>query len=1047
MDSKESYISKMEQDLENPSSFKKMEWIIPNKEDFLKELDDELLSSSPFLQFQDDLQQKIEKAFLKAAFSGKLTPNSIISNENELDKGAILNALLPYCNIETTQSTVLWILKADKRKAILTDFFMRSKSIAELDIQLPNTDDFGHLLRKIVLQSDNCKVEEMNRNQLIVLSSVLESIDTLTIPKPDINEVKNLLDLKSFFDNYHHLTESFVGRENELGKIKTFIKKPNEWSWNTLVIKGVGGVGKSTLLAKTCIEIFEEKLATLILIDFDRPGMNSEDTAWLLDELIKQVGIQFPDKREYLKKISSSDQYIRDNYSSSRGNVLESNEYEKLSRKNLIHVERIIFNTGKPLVIVFDTIEEVFQQKSFEKLQNFISLIYENFISIPLKIIFSGRIQEELDFGQNDYEIIFLDAFDKATAKVFLKKLGNDNKTIESILKTTRIPLRPLELKLISGILKDRNVTFEILEKEIFTSNPSAVSEEFYTGVIYRRVLNRITNSDVRKVAYPGLILRYITPNLLEVLSPILGLAEMDIDQSNTLLSNLESYGWISYRLNDNEIWHRKDLRRIMVRMIMEQQPELVLKIREAAITYFDRQNNEKSKAESLYHKLMIKGEKSDLNYYKLSELKSAAEYIGSDDFDLPKSAAVLLQFARTGKVLTSDIEFLPDVYFKKIYEKTGKRFVNRQQFKEAYKLYLRAKKIGIQLTVGGIGLGDRWEQEMLFNLGEFQEIRQLKSYQKSSLEIPPVLQLLHYIFPAMLLAPEDVDINKVESLLANACDNTKSVEKILSGPESLTIITRLSYAFAVINDLKKLSLSMIKDIQILVKILNKNYKSGHSDRSRLILNILAASDIPEFYQMSLANLKLDSQWLINLQEYTNESIQDLIVPTLKIFNQTTNYPMPARVFLNHIDSMEDIRDGWFKININLRKLDQETVYTIARGTNSTFRNPITAIIYNIIQGGHLNVEHLRLILFDCICTNINDLQPNIFEKMLLRKTDWLNPLIELIDREGSLVNFVSRLSQDIQNEDKIFYVNQAFQRWEKAISLLLKTPNSIKIK
>ena len=1044
MDSKYNYIAKMEQAQGNSDDAAvRSGWVLPSKEDFLKELNEEENDDSiRSYHINEALKTATEHAFISAALSGRFTPADVIHSSNSIDQNAILNVLMPFCNIETAETNVYWTLKADKRREVLAHLSVGDAFQSVLE-QLHPIDDFGALLRKIITNKYEIIPENLQRNDLVLLAAVLESIQGLQIPKPDIVQVKNLLELKSFIENYHHLTVAFVGRKPELKKLSVFLNSTNKWSWDGLILKGAGGTGKSTLLAKFCTEVMDDKLATLVLIDFDRPGMNPQDTAWLQDELVRQIGIQFPDQKEKLKSVIEDNQFRQENYSSSRGNVLESMEYEKLSIRNSYIIREILIETHKPLLIVLDTLEEVFQQNSYEKLLNWIEMNCQIFSPISIKVIFSGRIEKEFTNQADDYSMIFLDAFDKPSAKLFLKKYGNDAATINAILKSGQIPLRPLELKLITKILKDQQIPFDVLEKDLFSGKNSNVSKDFYTGMIYRRVLNRIKNEDVRKIAYPGLLLRYITADLIDVLQPILDLPIMDDAKKDQVLSDLESYGWLSYRENGNEIWHRKDLRRIMIRMIMEQQPEQTAKIRTAAIAYFDTQRSEKGNAESLYHKLMLTLDKNELENYSISELKSASDFILTDDVDLPKSAAVMLQFARNGKVATADLEHLPDKYFKKLYEKTGRRFIARQQFKEAYALYERAQKIGFTISAGGLGLADRWEEEMLFNLGKFEELRLLKSYQKSPELAAPLMKLLHYIFPAMLISPADVHFKTAASLLENACKQEKSLQNTLSGPDSLTVVTRLAYSLAVINDVYGLSNAMVLNLRQLEEVLKRSYKTGHAERSRLVLHTLAYSRLPKLYYMSLSNLKLQAEWFIKLQQYSENPIQNLIEPTLDLIRQTASRPMAARSFLNRIDSMEDIRSAWYEIAANLEGLDSQAIYDITRGPNSTFLKACIAAVYDTLNNKCIPIENLRAMLFDCICTNITDLQPGIFEKMVLRNTNWLEPLIELIDREQSLVKFMNQLHLAAPEAKILTQVNEALQRWEKAVALILKASTS----
>src|SRR5262249_16564818 len=153
--------------------------------------------------------------------------------------------------------------------------------------------------------------------EIIELANVLETLQDVNISKPAITDVKAKIQAPGLLDEYAAISEGFIGREEELKELQGFIatmlhnlisrdkttitiKKDIEG----MVITGVGGVGKSTLLAKFTSEVIAQKKKTVVaILDFDRPGINASDPVWLIMEISRQIGIQFPELKEVMTTI------------------------------------------------------------------------------------------------------------------------------------------------------------------------------------------------------------------------------------------------------------------------------------------------------------------------------------------------------------------------------------------------------------------------------------------------------------------------------------------------------------------------------------------------------------------------------------------------------------------------------------------------------------------------------------------------------------------------------------------------------------------------
>src|SRR5262249_37897144 len=146
---------------------------------------------------------------------------------------------------------------------------------------------------------------------------------------------------------------------------------------------------------------------------------------------------------------------------------------------------------------------------------------------------------------------------------------------------------------------------------------------ELFGGLIYRRVLLRIGDEVARSLAFPGLVLRYVTTDLIrKVLVPALKLPPLDETAARPALAALASYNWLAYRRGNDEVWHRSDLRRSMLKVMIAQEPDKARRIHRAAVRYFATAGTDSARIEGLYHSLMLKRTPKDDVPVELAQLK-----------------------------------------------------------------------------------------------------------------------------------------------------------------------------------------------------------------------------------------------------------------------------------------------------------------------------------------------------------------------------------------------------------------------------------------
>jgi hypothetical protein len=158
--------------------------------------------------------------------------------------------------------------------------------------------------------------------------------------------------------------------------------------------------------------------------------------------------------------------------------------------------------------------------------------------------------------------------------------------------------------------------------------------------VLYTRILRRIRTSDpdLEKVAYPGLVLRRVTPDLIRrVLAGPCGLGDVDEARARELFGALSEQVWlVDTRREPGAVRHRRELRRQMFHAMMAGQPVLSLDIHRAAAAYYLAGSDpaltaREQRAEAAYHRAFVEPDAFGEAY--LAELRTM---IGEDVADLP---------------------------------------------------------------------------------------------------------------------------------------------------------------------------------------------------------------------------------------------------------------------------------------------------------------------------------------------------------------------------------------------------------------------------
>ena len=523
-----------------------------------------------------------------------------------------------------------WTLKHPVRKAALSRLKTRN-ALKEALFAYP--DRPTNLLQQTIEGCITDKLEPVDGQSLLQLQHTHQVIDWLSetgiasdLPEPEA--VSRLIAWRQQLEPFQYLVgDHFRGRIDELDRLHehVFVERTTP----PLLIYGPGGTGKSTLLAKFILDATPGPLdpahIPFTYIDFDRLVATPEEPLTLLMEAASQLAIQYPGIEEEARYFNDEWSYrlTATDTRSNQTQIAQKIDFEFLSKMGtgalrsrldiysgyIEDFARLLTNTGaspdSPFLFVLDTFEEVQFRSSDQVLE--LSLFFDVLRgAVPnLRVVIAGR--GLIDEAEMDVKALELKEFDEAASVGFLTFKG---------IKSTRLAKEvfdlvggnPLSLKLAADLVREEglNVGQEAGLEEL-KAVLRRVEENNIQGQLYRRILEHIKNPEARKLAHPGLTLRFVSAELIkEVLADPCGLGDISITDAQRLFAVLQNE--VSLVTPDphrpDMLRHRPDVRAIMIQALQNDEPLVVHEIHSAAVKYYERFDDPAARAEEIYHSL-----------------------------------------------------------------------------------------------------------------------------------------------------------------------------------------------------------------------------------------------------------------------------------------------------------------------------------------------------------------------------------------------------------------------------------------------------------
>jgi hypothetical protein len=509
-------------------------------------------------------------------------------------------------------------------------------------------------------------IDSFDTSQLAQLFQVSKWLKGTPCSLIDETEIIYRLQQLELLEPFVKLTRNFKGRSKELndlsdyvdwlpktsftGTTKQFIF--NVISWNEkppLMITGLGGIGKSTLLAKFIVDQLKGKNARklpFIYLDFDRPGLSIANPMMLIVSALKQLELQFPDLRnDFISIQRLIKEKYQNNFSSNSSRSSDRDETFDFYRQNPRYSE-MISRLNVPILVVLDSFEEVeYRAKEYE-IDTLFDLLRQISELLPrLRVVFAGR--SELSQNVFRAQLLPLGNFDNLAADAYLESLGVDNAKLREFIRN-KLSGNPLTLQLAADLVKNGGYNQKDFDEIKTTAFFVALDEKRIQEQLVKRNLDHIHDPLVRKIAVPGILIRKITPDVIQgVLAEPCGLGSITIQEATDIFKNLKRETFLFTQLGDN-ISFRQDLRLALHDLIINDPKYRAKDIHNLAVQFYENKTEPEDQAEYIYHRLKRGDDPKFLDQYYDP---SVSLYLESSLLEFPANAQMRLSRRTGGRI------------------------------------------------------------------------------------------------------------------------------------------------------------------------------------------------------------------------------------------------------------------------------------------------------------------------------------------------------------------------------------------------------------
>ncbi|MGW5152995.1 AAA family ATPase [Rhodococcus koreensis] len=539
-----------------------------------------------------------DRITLTAAISTDFDPLTVLGADSLLDdhRVDVIDGLAAVCDeVEVAGSGYRhWSMRTQARQHVLQTMATRPDFTTLLDaIDVPPNDLFARYLRDglrgadldALIPPEGAPTPPGVAVDLDCLLRAVRFLEAVPGVGAETGHLERRVRRQIALTEAHNALQAvipkrLVGREREYAALLEYrtsvLATARDWV-PSFVLVGPGGVGKSALVSTFVSDQRREPGASpLIYLDFDRATLIDATPLDLTFEFTRQLGLAESALDQMLAEFRQRSRSLlggRENLNIDIGGGTSSAALRDLAALLAGWPRRTAAVT-----IVLDTFEEV-AIRGVTPVRDVLQWVAELRNTVQLQqihLVVCGRavIPDAPHLPPDEVAAMFnvqrewpLEDLVTDKAVELLTVLG-----VEPGLAIRFPPVfggNPLVLKLIHRFVttNDPDEVDQLLE-DGEKARRDAPSGEVGLRFVYERILSRINKPRVRALAYPGVVLRRVTPEL--ILNVLVPTCPVPLDVTTPLdaqeaFTELAEHVWLVTRVGPDTVVHRADVRRLLV--------------------------------------------------------------------------------------------------------------------------------------------------------------------------------------------------------------------------------------------------------------------------------------------------------------------------------------------------------------------------------------------------------------------------------------------------------------------------------------------------
>jgi hypothetical protein len=560
-----------------------------------------------------------DRVKLTAAIFSHFDPMQVLGSGSLLedDRVEAIDGLAGVCDeVEVADSGYRhWSMRSDARRQVLRTAVTRPDFGALLaSIDVPQDDAFAGYLRDGLRGDDLGALvppeastpapgASADLDSLLRAVRFLDGLPGVPVPTGDLERrLGRQIALTEADQALQAVVPArLVGRDRDYDELlqyrRAVLAGDRDWV-PSFVLTGPGGVGKSALVSKFVTDQRRAGQEPVIYLDFDRATLIDATPLDLTFEFTRQLGLAEIALEQPLVELRERSRSLlggRENLNIDIGGGAAS-----AALRDLASVLAVWPGRTTPVTVVCDTFEEV-AIRGVTPVRDVLAWVADlrDKSQLPqIHLVLCGRavFPDAPHLAPEDIQEMF---------NVQREWTLEDLAIVDAIELLTLLGVEPELARRFAPVFGGNPLVLKLIHRFVTTNEPHEVEELLADGekarsdapsgevglrFVYRRILDRIRKPRVKALAYPGVVLRRVTPELiLQVLAPA-SPGRLDVTtpaEAEEAFTELAEHVWLVDRVAPDTVVHRADVRRLLVPGLERSSEVDTRAIHRAAASYY----------------------------------------------------------------------------------------------------------------------------------------------------------------------------------------------------------------------------------------------------------------------------------------------------------------------------------------------------------------------------------------------------------------------------------------------------------------------------